>query len=108
MPPAAKPTEPRDFRREVRIFWIAVLSVPSLILLGLFLAWVGAFGALPSTEEIANPKSFLATQIVDANGEQLGTFLKKTASTPSTINFLPTWSKPWWPPKTSGFTSTPE
>ena len=77
MPPADKPTAPRDFRREVRIFWIAVLSVPSFILLGLFLAWVGAFGALPSTEEIANPKSFLATQLMDANGEQLGTFFEE-------------------------------
>lgn len=77
MPPAAKPTAPRDFRREVRIFWFAVLSVPSLILLGLLLAWVGAFGTLPSTEEIANPKSFLATQLVDANGEQLGTFFEE-------------------------------
>ena len=74
---AAKDSAPRDFRREVRFFWIAVLSLPGSILFGLFLAWVGAFGPLPSTEEIANPESFLATQILDANGEMVGTFFEE-------------------------------
>ena len=72
MPPAKS-----DFRSYVKWFWILVLSFPALLLLGLLLARIGVFGALPSTEEIANPEGFLATQIIDANGEHIGTFFEE-------------------------------
>lgn len=66
-----------DFRRYVRVFWVLVLSAPIFFVGILLLTWAGAFGPLPSTDEIANPKSFLATEILTADGKQLGTFYKE-------------------------------
>ena len=63
-----------DFRSYVKYFWILVLGSPLVLVLALLLTWAGLFGSLPSTEEIANPKSFLATEILSADGKQIGTF----------------------------------
>lgn len=63
-----------DFRKWVRWFWLMVVSVPLAFAGMMLLAWAGAFGPLPSTEEIANPKNYLASQILSADGEQIGTF----------------------------------
>ncbi len=51
-----------------------MFGVPLALVLALLLTWAGLFGELPSTEEIANPKSFLATEILSADGKQIGTF----------------------------------
>ncbi len=67
-------TENTDFRNLVRWFWYAVVAAPLSLILLLLLTWAGLFGSLPSTEEIANPKSYLATQIITSDGRQLGTF----------------------------------
>ena len=63
-----------DFRTYVKYFWILVFGAPLALVLALLLTWAGLFGELPSTEEIANPKSFLATEILSADGKQIGTF----------------------------------
>jgi len=65
---------PTDFRKYVRVFWILVVGGPLSVIGILLLTWAGLFGPLPSTDEIANPKSYLATEIISADGEQLGTF----------------------------------
>ena len=67
-------TNPADFRLYVRWFWYAVVAAPTGLILILLLTWAGLFGSLPSTEEIANPRSYLATQILTSDGRQLGTF----------------------------------
>lgn len=63
-----------DFRSYVKAFWILF----GLGVLAIFstagLASLGAFGKLPSFEEIENPKSNLASQIITADGELLGKF----------------------------------
>ena len=69
----AKQSDP-DFRPLVRWFWYAVVGGPTLLVLLLLLTWAGLFGSLPSTEEIANPKSYLATEIITSDNRQLGTF----------------------------------
>ncbi len=51
-----------------------MFGAPLALVLALLLTWAGLFGELPSTEEIANPKSFLATEILSADGKQIGTF----------------------------------
>lgn len=63
-----------DFRSYVKYFWMLVFGAPLVLILALLLTWAGLFGDLPSTEEIANPKSFLATEILSADGKQIGTF----------------------------------
>lgn len=69
-----KKTSQSDYRKYVRWLWLLFLSPALMIGLGVILARVGAFGELPSTEEIANPKSYLASQIISSDNELLGTF----------------------------------
>ncbi|MDX5427500.1 MAG: transglycosylase domain-containing protein, partial [Bacteroidota bacterium] len=64
----------RDFRRIVLWFWILVACIPLSVFLGLFLAWAGAFGPLPTFEEIENPKSNLASQIISSDGVLIGKY----------------------------------
>jgi len=61
-------TNPADFRLYVRWFWYAVVAAPTGLILILLLTWAGLFGSLPSTEEIANPRSYLATQTPKTSG----------------------------------------
>jgi penicillin-binding protein 1A len=51
-----------------------MFAVP-LALLGL--AALGAFGKLPTFEELENPKSNLATEIISSDGKLLGTFYRE-------------------------------
>ncbi|GAB5556067.1 MAG: transglycosylase domain-containing protein [Schleiferiaceae bacterium] len=70
-------TQDNDFRKLVRYFWILAMLPPLGLGLLLFLTWAEVFYPLPSTEDIANPKSFLASQIVSSDGELLGTFFRE-------------------------------
>lgn len=69
-----KTAQKDDFRSYVKWFWILVVSGTAIIPLCVFLAAVGAFGALPTFEEIENPKSNLASQIITSDDEILGKF----------------------------------
>ena len=53
--------------------WLFVLS-PLTILVILYLTSVGFFGDLPSFEQLENPKSNLATEIVSSDGVVLGKY----------------------------------
>ncbi|MGN0195823.1 MAG: transglycosylase domain-containing protein [Candidatus Cryptobacteroides sp.] len=53
-------------------FWILVLCPVAALLLMLFLVW--AFADIPSFEELENPDSKLATQVIAEGGEILTTF----------------------------------
>ncbi|KAB2808721.1 penicillin-binding protein 1A [Phaeocystidibacter luteus] len=74
---AEKKAKKDDFRKYVKWLWILFLSPALALFLCVLLARVGAFGPLPSTEEIANPKSFLASQIISNDNEILGTFFEE-------------------------------
>ncbi len=71
--------KPKDnvFRKYVKYFWILAMLPPLALGSILFLTWAEVFYPLPSTEDIANPKSFLASQIVSSDGELIGTFFKE-------------------------------
>ena len=60
--------------RAVKIFWIVVASPFALLLVLLLLTAVGAFGKLPTFEELENPKSNIATEIISEDGKLIGTF----------------------------------
>lgn len=66
-----------DFRKYVKWLWLLFLSPAIGIAACVLLARFGAFGPLPSTEEIANPQSFLASQIISSDNELLGTFYRE-------------------------------
>ncbi|MDR2882251.1 MAG: penicillin-binding protein [Alistipes sp.] len=61
-------------RKAVRIFWIVVSAPFALLLFLLALAAVGAFGKLPTFEDLENPRSNLATEIISEDGKLLGTY----------------------------------
>lgn len=69
-----KAAQKDDFRSYVKWFWILVLSGTAIIPLMVILAAIGAFGSLPSFEEIENPKSNLASQIITSDDAILGKF----------------------------------
>ena len=61
-------------------FWTIVL-VPSVTFLTLLaLTNAGAFGKLPSFEELENPKSNLATEIYSEDGVLLGSYYVQNRS----------------------------
>jgi len=61
-------------KKYLRIFWL-ILLVPAFSLLVLVgLVSVGAFGTLPSFEELENPRSNLASVVYSSDGKTLGKF----------------------------------
>ena len=67
-------------RRFTRWFW-TILCIPAgALLLLVALTAAGAFGRLPSFEELENPKSNLATEIAAADGELIGSFYVQNRS----------------------------
>lgn len=55
-----------------KIFWILVTAPVALIMILLVLVWL--FAEIPSFEELENPDSKLATQVIAEDGETLATF----------------------------------
>lgn len=65
-----------DYRKYVKYFWVLILLGVLGAFLAVALAAVGAFGKLPSFEEIENPRSNLASQIITSDRKVLGKFYK--------------------------------
>lgn len=66
--------------RAVKWFWIIVATPFALVALMLLLTAAGAFGKLPSFEELENPKSNLATEIYSEDGKLIGSFFIQNRS----------------------------
>ena len=69
-----------DKSKTIRLMWIVVMTPVVLAALMLTLAAVGAFGRIPSFEELENPKSNLATEVYADNGKVLGSFFVQNRS----------------------------
>src|SRR5882672_10184798 len=72
----------------IRIIWFLVFGSISLFLLMLILASAGAFGKMPSFDELENPKSALATEVYSSDGVLLGKYYLQNRST-STFEEIP-------------------
>ncbi len=59
-------------KKYIRFFWIIIAAPIALLLL--LLLCVGLFADIPSFEELENPKSNLATEVISSDGVILGTF----------------------------------
>jgi penicillin-binding protein 1A len=68
--------KPNDFRKLVRYLWFLFLAGILGITLTIFITSLGAFGELPTIEELENPESNLATQIMSSDGKVLGKFYR--------------------------------
>ena len=70
----------KDSKRIVRLMWLVVMVPVAMGFLMLTLAALGAFGRMPSFEELENPKSNLATEIYGDDGHVIGTFFVQNRS----------------------------
>ena len=60
--------------------WLMVLSPIIILLLTVYLTSAGIFGALPSFEQLENPKSNLASEIISSDGVVLGKYFFENRS----------------------------
>lgn len=71
---------PQRRKRAMIIFWSIVGFPFGLIFLMLGLISLGAFGDLPTFEELENPRSNLATEVISEDGANLGNFFVENRS----------------------------
>lgn len=71
---------PRRRKLASTIFWCVVLSPVVIIVTLLSLIMLGAFGALPTFEELENPKSNVSTELISSDGENIGSFFIENRS----------------------------
>ncbi len=85
----------KKFRRITIILWVLFLTPIITIVTLFFLIAQGQLGFMPSIDELANPKSVLATEVYSSDGKVLGTYFKENRSkvnyseiSPNVINAL--------------------
>jgi len=78
-----------DFSKYIRWFWkLFVGGILAIILVFLFASW-GLFGEMPATEDLQNPKTNLASQIISSDGKLIAKFYLDDNRTPVTYDQLP-------------------
>src|SRR6185436_5925601 len=63
-----------QYKKPLIVFWLLVILPFAGIALFLFLASKGSFGELPTFEELENPKSNLASEIISSDQVVLGKY----------------------------------
>ncbi|UAM97455.1 transglycosylase domain-containing protein [Polaribacter litorisediminis] len=77
-----------SFKKYIIWFWGLILG-GSIIIAGLFfMASVGGFGTLPTFEELENPQTNLATEVISSDGVTIGKYAKENR-TPVKFKELP-------------------
>ncbi len=77
------------FRKPLRFFWsLFALGILSVIILFLSAA-LGVLGKMPELQQLDNPKTNLATQILSSDGVVLGKFYFNDNRTPIIFDTLP-------------------
>ncbi len=78
-----------EFNNPIKFFWLTFL-IGIVLIVGVFSsAALGVFGPMPPLEQLENPKTNLATQILSADGETLGKFYYNDNRTPIRFDALP-------------------
>ncbi|WP_435253983.1 penicillin-binding protein 1A [Tenacibaculum sp. A30] len=78
-----------NFSKYIKWFWgIIIGGFLALGLLFLLASW-GVFGALPTFEELENPRSDLATEVISSDGKTLGKYYVNANRTPIQYKDLP-------------------
>ncbi len=79
----------RNYRKQIIAFWM-IFFTGLFSVVGIFLAAAyGLMGPMPPLEQLENPKTNLATQILSSDGEVLGKFYFNDNRTPITYEELP-------------------
>ena len=78
-----------DFKGPIKLFW--GLFIASLLTVAAIFgsAALGLFGPMPPLQQLENPKTNLATQIISSDGEILGKFFYNDNRTPIGFDELP-------------------
>lgn len=63
------------------ILWSIVIFPVFLVIILFYNIWVGNLGFMPSFEELENPKSNLASEVISEDGVILGTYFRENRST---------------------------
>ena len=66
--------------RLVRLIWMIVVGPIALLFFITFLTSIGLFGSLPTIEDLANPRSNLASEIISSDQEIMGKFYVENRS----------------------------
>ena len=77
-----------NFKKYLIWFWSIFLGGFSIVILLFFIASIGGFGALPTFEELENPQTNLATEVISADGKTIGKYAKENR-TPIHYDELP-------------------
>ncbi|MCK9219229.1 MAG: transglycosylase domain-containing protein [Bacteroidales bacterium] len=90
-----RPSKDQDYRKYLKGFWVSYAIFILLIALFFIAVTYGVFGKMPSFEELENPKSNLATEVISADGKLLGKYYIENRSntqyqelSPNVINAL--------------------
>ena len=83
-----KKEKPKNFKKYLLYFWsLFVLGILSIVFLFLLAGW-GAFGEMPTFEELENPETNLATELISSDGKILGKYFLENR-TPVKFDDLP-------------------
>ena len=63
-----------NFKKYILWFWATILGGLLIVILLFFTASIGGFGALPTFEELENPQTNLATEVISADGVTIGKY----------------------------------
>ncbi|MEY2829328.1 MAG: hypothetical protein RIQ33_1186 [Bacteroidota bacterium] len=77
-----------DTKKYIKYFWISYAGAIGLFLLIILLVNVGLFGKMPDWQEIENPKSALATEVIASDGFTLGRYYLDENRTTATLTEL--------------------
>ena len=76
------------YKKQIKWFWRIFFIGAGVMALFILLLSLGVFGKLPSFDELENPQSSLATQILTSDGELLGRFYRENR-TNATLKEIP-------------------
>ena len=77
-----------NFKKYIIWFWSLILGGLFFVIALFFTASVGGFGALPTFEELENPQTNIATEVISSDGVTIGKYATENR-TPVHFNELP-------------------
>ena len=78
-----------NYSGPIKLFWSLFVAGILIVACIFGSAALGFFGPMPPLEQLENPKTNLATQIISADGEILGKFFYNDNRTPISFDELP-------------------
>jgi penicillin-binding protein 1A len=72
-----------QIKKYLKGFWVSFMILIALIALFFIAVAFGLFGKMPTFEELENPKSNLATEVISCDGKLLGKYyIENRSNTP--------------------------